>query len=374
MLRFVVALLLLSAPSWAAGPEDSIVRVIVKEHDKVLSTKSGVVIPGGFVVTTFNNFDKITNVEIVIAGRDPSQARGVVAYNFPDNLMVMRIDWDGAIPPAATLADAAPAKDSALSLIVFGRGTEEFKLSVDAGLARFAFGGPRNDPSLGGAAVFHKGRLAGVVTGAHIVAGAAPNADDQGLPSGILAARVELIKALDPGETILWSKWNKRVDAIRRADKIYQQGLKDLNPQKIPAALEELGARLKNVVDLDPFHRGAWSDLAMFHFQGKRFEEALVASSHANALCPTNHQVLRVRATILGAKGQWSDAIAAASSAVRLRPDVAENHATLGAAYVGDRRYDDAVAEYKEAVRLDPNSTEAAQGLKIAEEWRAKGK
>ncbi len=376
MVRFTAALLFITAPALAAGPEDSIVRVIVKEHDKVLASKSGLVIPDGFVVTTFNNFNTVTKVEVIVAGHDPVQARGVVAYNFPENLMLMRIDWEGKAPPAATLADAPPAKDQVFTMLSFGRGAEEFKLSADAGATQFAFGSPRSEATFGGAALVREGRIVGLLTGAHTRAAAGgPKEDDREPPTGMLAARVELIKALNPGEVILWSKWNKKVEPIRRANQIFKDGLKEADPRKIKELkhyADEWTTKCKQVVELDPFHGRAWAQLTALHlYAHKQPDEALIASTHAIALGICDDQVFRARSNIMAGKSEWQAAIDAAKTAIRLRPTSADNHAALGAAYMGTRRYDDAIVEYKEAIRLDPKSTDAAEGLKKAEEWKA---
>ncbi len=376
MLRLCcVILVFLVVPALAAEPKDSVVRVIVKDHDKVLVTKSGLVVSGGFVLTTCGKHDSITAVEVVVAGHEPRPADGVVAYNAPDNLMLMRIDWQGQSPPATTFADVAPAKGDSVSLVQFGRSSEEFEVAQDAGKARFAFGDPMNEPSLGGAPLLRNGVVVGLVTGAHAVMsptqGVSPGTRED--PTGMLAARVELLKALTPGEVILWSEWNKRMASIKRADTLYEERANDL---KNPGGEDELVKRLKRVVELDSFHRTAWTDLAICHARARRTEEAIAATTHALALCPTDHEALLVRSAAMQLKGEWVDAISAAKDAVRLRPDLVGNHAMLGGAYLGNRLYDEAVAEFKEAVRLDPNSASAADGLKRAQEQkdRAGGK
>ncbi len=377
MFRLATALLFIATSAWAAGPEDSIVRVIVRAHDKVLATKSGLVIPEGFVVTTFHKFGTITNVDIIVAGHDPVQARGVVAYNFPENLMLMRIDWEGEVPPSAVLADAPPAKGQPITLLGFGRGAEQFKMNADAGVTKFAFGGFRHEPTLGGSSLLHEGKVVGVLTGAHVT-GSSAGFDPEGRepPTGLLAARVELIRALIPGEAILWSKWNKKFETIRRADQIFSEGAKDADIMKatrdkdLKQFADAWTRTCKQVLEIDPFHGRAWALLTMLQlYANKQPDEALIAVTHAIALSPADDRLFHARSTIMAGKAEWADAIAAAKTAVRLRPTVSDNHAALGAAYTGNRQYDDAIAEYKEAVRLDPKSTEAAEGLKKAPEW-----
>ena len=65
-------------------------------------------------------------------------------------------------------------------------------------------------------------------------------------------------------------------------------------------------------------------------------------------------------------QGRYDAAIASFNESIRLKPDFAEAHNSLGWVYNKTGRYDAAIAAYKEALRLKPDFAEAHKNLGAA--------
>ncbi len=96
------------------------------------------------------------------------------------------------------------------------------------------------------------------------------------------------------------------------------------------------------------------------------YQEAVDAYKQAIRLkpdCAEAHYSLGVAYSKLD---RWQGALDAFKQAIRLEPDYAEAHCNLGAAYDGLHRYQEAVDEYKEAIRLKPDDALTHYNLGVA--------
>ncbi len=371
MFRFIAALLLIfvtSLRSQQPSPEASIVKVIVMQKDTVIGTRSGLVVDRGYVVTTLDTMLKATSVQIKPTGGEAVSAPGVAAYHRHSGLVLLKVDWEGKAPPAAALADGPPAKGTKISMLAAGMGPETLEVKDTADALGFSFGGLRNDSTLDGRALVENDRVVGLAIGPHPRDKAAKDAGpDERSPGPCMdAARVELIRALEPGETIPWSKWAQKCKNIDRSEQIVKRGLIKKDPRTILVDTVKLYQR---AVEADPFNWNAWIELTSAYFANHQENDALTAAANAIKLGPTSDLTYRIRALVLAKRGESADATAAARQALKLRPRGEGNHNALGSALMSNHDYAQAVEAFKEELRLHPANAEAKDGLKKAEDW-----
>lgn len=68
----------------------------------------------------------------------------------------------------------------------------------------------------------------------------------------------------------------------------------------------------------------------------------------------------------LAAEGRYDDAIEHYMEALRLKPELAENHHNLGSAFFAQGNFERAVEEFETALRLNPNLAVTRQNLALA--------
>jgi tetratricopeptide (TPR) repeat protein len=73
-----------------------------------------------------------------------------------------------------------------------------------------------------------------------------------------------------------------------------------------------------------------------------------------------------VKGRALTTSGNYEEAIAELSEAIRLQPDFARAYNARGYVYLLKRDYQRALADFDEAVRLDPNYANAIQNRALA--------
>jgi serine/threonine-protein kinase len=187
----------------------------------------------------------------------------------------------------------------------------------------------------------------------------------------VLARLLELAKAADPDP---WRSrfrnpavWGDR-SALTELQREVDVGLQS------PTILASLGWRLRlNKANPTALYERAviahprdfWLHLnaAMFaRVAGDKVGLALAALAIRPKSAPA-HSVLSV---LLGQRGNWPGALAAAERAVDLDPARVENHVMLGLTLHQNRKTPEAVAVLRRAVALDPNDPIAHQGLGFA--------
>ena len=128
--------------------------------------------------------------------------------------------------------------------------------------------------------------------------------------------------------------------------------------QQSPAAqtLEPAVAAVQRALALnDSFH---WNHIVLgyIYLYQQQYEQALAEMERAVALAPTEAGSYAALAEVLSCMGRTEDALEAAAQALRLKPDVADDHlASVGTAYAVAGRYEEARAPLQRYLSRYPN-------------------
>jgi tetratricopeptide (TPR) repeat protein len=119
---------------------------------------------------------------------------------------------------------------------------------------------------------------------------------------------------------------------------------------------------LRKAVKLRP-HPRTYSRLAEIMALQNRLNEARYYAEEGLKVDSTSVPLLIITGIVDAREKKFEDAVAQLRKAIRLEPNNASSHLTLGTIYSNLERYSEAEPELREAVRLDPKNASARYGL-----------
>eukprot|EP01013_Petalomonas_cantuscygni_P022526 TRINITY_DN434_c0_g1_i4.p1 TRINITY_DN434_c0_g1~~TRINITY_DN434_c0_g1_i4.p1 ORF type:complete len:592 (+),score=178.84 TRINITY_DN434_c0_g1_i4:321-2096(+) len=103
------------------------------------------------------------------------------------------------------------------------------------------------------------------------------------------------------------------------------------------------------------------------HLQKGEFLDAVAKYTQAIKLDPSNHVLYSNRSAAYTSSSQYKYAESDARKCVELNPNFAKGYGRVGAALVGQHRYEDALAAYREGLDRDPNNQALKDGAAEAD-------
>jgi len=179
------------------------------------------------------------------------------------------------------------------------------------------------------------------------------------IPSDKIIALTETPKA-----TLSESYASLSVDA-NSAQSFYDKGLKELWQENWSAAL----TYFQKATEKNPDYAGAWFNLGVTYAELGRHQDAIEAYKQAIRIKPdlaNEHYTHKNLGAAYSELGRWQDAIEAYKQVIRIKPDDAAAHYDLGVTYAELGRHQDAIEAYKQAIRIKPDFAEAHNNLGAA--------
>lgn len=368
------------SPAQAMLPQavkDGLVRVVVTsrdpDHPNAASTTSqrwGCIVNGGHVVTTLSQFDNAASVSIR-RGDTTTSAVGIVSYLLTANIALVKVDWNGDAPADIPLVDnTLPEHFGKPAALVNHRGSlvstsmhpppataaSPIELWIDVDLPL--------DPQLGGTPVLLDGAVCAIVAGPGTKRSPVPA--KSGMTS-LRTVRVEVVRALQPGETIGWDRWPERLAKARLASSLATASQRLI----VKGRVEESLAKAREAVETDEHCVNGWIQLAWHLAKAEKFDEAIEASKRVLAFAPCNGQGY---ADLASLQAQAGDLVAAEQNArlgIAYEPDNWSAHFALGGALKSQKRHDEALGELKRALELHDDKDIAAF-VREYEQWFAR--
>jgi superkiller protein 3 len=143
-------------------------------------------------------------------------------------------------------------------------------------------------------------------------------------------------------------------------------GIQDGGEPGIPGITVQLLDSTGAVIELDPKHESAYSNLGIALSDQKKLDEAVAAYRRAIELDPKYAVAYSNLGNALHAQNKLDESVAAYKKAIELDPKYAPAYSNLGAALSLQKKLDEAVAAHKKAIELDPKYADAYYNLGLA--------
>src|SRR5262249_6853880 len=123
-----------------------------------------------------------------------------------------------------------------------------------------------------------------------------------------------------------------------------------------PQTLEQAKAAAQRTIALNDSYDWGHRLLSIVYLWQKQYEPALAEIGRAVALAPTDAESYATLAEILSRVGRMEEALEAAGQALRLKPELADDHlASVGIAYAMAGHYEEARALLQRSLSRYPN-------------------
>jgi protein O-GlcNAc transferase len=130
--------------------------------------------------------------------------------------------------------------------------------------------------------------------------------------------------------------------------------------------LAEAEACYRRVLEAQPNHAEAHSNLGVALQQQRKLDEAIAAYRQAIGIKPDYAEAHSNLGVALRDQGKLDEAIAAYRQAIGIKPDYAEAHSNLGNAVRDQGKLDEAIAACRQAIGIKPDYAEAHSNLGVA--------
>jgi tetratricopeptide (TPR) repeat protein len=149
------------------------------------------------------------------------------------------------------------------------------------------------------------------------------------------------------------------------AQLLFNKGLKELWQGNWSAAL----TYFQKATEKNPDYADAWFNLGVAYGELGRWQDEIESYKQAIRIKPdlaNEHETHQNLGVAYGKLGRFEDAIEAYKQVIRIKPDDAAAHYDLGVTYAELGRHQDAIEAYKQAIRIKPDFAEAHNNLGAA--------
>jgi tetratricopeptide (TPR) repeat protein len=149
------------------------------------------------------------------------------------------------------------------------------------------------------------------------------------------------------------------IPASATADELLEAGLASFNSGDASAAIP----LLERVVQLEPQHKHAWSDLGLAYLRVGKYDEGIAALRKQLEINPSDEHANEYLGLALKQQQNFDEAAAAFRKQIEIDPLDLVAHAELGEILLDQRKYAEAVTELEKATILSPKSADLQLNL-----------
>ena len=149
------------------------------------------------------------------------------------------------------------------------------------------------------------------------------------------------------------------IPASATTDELLEAGLASFNAGNPQAAVP----LFERVVQLEPQHKHAWTDLGLAYLRAGKDDEGIAAFRKQLEVNPSDEHANEYLGLALSRQQKYAEAVAAFRKQIQINPLDSVAHAQLGEILLDQREYPDAVTELEKATILSPENPELQVSL-----------